>query len=728
MTDINDFFVSCSKGYEDLLHHELLELGIDSAEQKYSGVSFSGSLKQAYSVCLWSRLASRVLLKLKSFTAETDDALYRGVQTINWPQHIDMQGTLAVSCVLNKSDITNSHYASLKTKDAIVDQFNELYESRPSVERDQPDVRVNVHIDHNLADISIDLSGGPLHKRGYRISNVQAPLKENLAAAILKRCGWPDSQSGGQRNLLDPMCGSATFLIEAAQMSLNIAPGLKRQYYGFNGWKGHQADIWKALLKDAKEQVKPLSSIEVKINGFDSSKDSIAAARQNIHSAGLQDVISVAQSDFSESCELIKNNADMWPAGLVVVNPPYGERLGEKRELAHLYSEMGECWRKHFPDWTIALFTANDELIKHIGLRAHRSNSFYNGAIKCKLHQYQIRPALSDEKRIERDEKYAENRSTILNRLKKNYKHIGRWARKNSIQAYRVYDVDIPEYAAAIDIYGDWVHVQEYQAPSKIELNKARQRFDLLVDVIPEVLNIDKDHIVVKTRRQQKGLSQYEKQANDRHEFFIEEQGFTFNINLTDFLDTGLFLDHRLTRQLVFDKIKSYSSPCNFLNLFSYTSSVSVYAAAAGANTTSVDMSNTYNKWSIRNFRNNGLFSDKHQFIKADCVKWMDKAAEQGGAYKLIFIDPPTFSNSKSMDDVFDVQKDHEALIDKAMELLEEGGEIIFSNNFKKFKLSKALAEKYNIVNVTPSTIPEDFKRHQKVHHCFIITKKPDIN
>jgi len=734
MTDINTYFVTCSKGYEDLLLKEISALGIDSAEQKYSGVGFSGTLEQAYRVCLWSRLASRVLLKLKSFAAETDDALYRGVQSINWPQHISMDGTLAVNCALNRCEITNSHYASLRTKDAIVDQFNELYESRPSVDRDYPDVRINVHIDHDQADISIDLSGEPLHKRGYRISSVQAPLKENLAAAILKRCGWPDNATDNatdnegaenkKTNLLDPMCGSGTFLIEAAQMSLNIAPGLKRNYYGFTGWKGHQAELWKSLLMDAKKQIKPMAELKIKITGFDSSRDSIAAARQNIHSAGLQDVIEVSQLDFTQSCELIKSNQDSWPAGLLVVNPPYGERLGEKRELAHLYSEMGECWRKYFPDWKIALFTANDELIKHVGLRAHRSNSFYNGAIKCKLHQYQIRPALSDEKRIERDEKYAENRSAILNRLKKNYKHLGRWARKNKIQAYRLYDVDIPEYAAAIDVYGDQVHVQEYQAPSRIELNKARQRFDLLVDVIPEVLGVSKDSIIVKNRRQQKGLSQYEKQSNERHEFFIEEQGFSFNINLTDFIDTGLFLDHRITRQLVFDKIKKLDAPCRFLNLFSYTSSVSVYAAAAGADTTSVDMSNTYINWSIRNFRNNGLFSDKHHFIKADCLKWLSKALEQEMKFNWIFIDPPTFSNSKSMDDVFDVQKDHLQLIESAMKLLEEGGELMFSNNFRKFKLNKIVSEKFTVDNITSSTIPEDFKRHPKIHHCYIIRHK----
>lgn len=260
---------------------------------------------------------------------------------------------------------------------------------------------------------------------------------------------------------------------------------------------------------------------------------------------------------------------------MVIVNPPYGERLGEKRELEHLYSEMGECWREYFPDWRIALFTANDELVKHIGLRAHRSNSFYNGAIKCKLHQYQIRPALPEEKRIERDAKYNEQRNAILNRLKKNAKHLQRWAKKNDITAYRLYDADIPEYSAAIDVYGDWVHVQEYQAPSTIELNKARFRFDLLIDVIPEVLAIDKSHIVVKNRRQQKGLAQYEKLGEEKHVFVIEEHGLKFQVNLSDFLDTGLFLDHRTTRAMVYERIRSAERPVRFLNLFSYTSSVS---------------------------------------------------------------------------------------------------------------------------------------------------------
>ncbi len=727
MTNNRSFFATCSKGLEDLLQKELHQLNIENAEQMYSGVKFSGTLEQAYQVCMWSRLASRVFLKLKTFEAPTDDALYQGIQTINWPQHIDMEGTLAVNCTLNQSAITNSHYASLRTKDAIVDQFNELYETRPSVDRDTPDVRINVHIDHDQADISIDLSGAPLHKRGYRISNVQAPLKENLAAAILIRGGWCSGKDDQPKHLMDPMCGSATFLIEAAMICLNIAPGLKRTYYGFMNWKGHDATSWNNVVKAAKKSVKSISEIEQTFAGYDVDKYSIASSRQNVHSAGLQDLIQLEQQNFTTSCEMIK--AHPVECGMVIVNPPYGERLGEKQELAHLYSEMGEAWRQYFPDWKIALFTANDELIKHIGLRAHRTNSFFNGAIKCKLLQYKIRPALSNEQIKIRDEKHAEQRAAILNRLKKNYKHIGRWSRKNKIEAYRLYSADVPEYAAAIDIYGDWVQVQEYQAPSSIEMNKAKQRFELLIDVIPEVLNIDKHKIVVKTRRQQKGLSQYEKQASSHHEFVVEENALKFYVNLKDYLDTGLFLDHRDTRKLIFEQIKqaklnNESTDITFLNLFSYTSVFSVYAASAGAKTTSVDMSNTYIKWSQRNFKLNDLLNDDHQFIKADCMQWLTIAHRNKEKYQWIFIDPPTFSNSKSMEDLFDIQRDHIGLIETAMLLLEEGGQLIFSNNFKRFKLDKSLMEKFQVENITSLTIPEDFKRNPKIHHCFAIKHK----
>ncbi len=719
MTDSFPFFVSCTRGIEDLLAQELVTLGIESVEAGASGVSFIGNLEQAYRVCLWSRLASRVLLRLKQFDASTDQQLYKGVQSINWSQHIKVDGSLAVSCTLTRSDLTNSHYAALKTKDAIVDQFSEFYESRPSVDKEQPDVRVNVHVHNNQANVSIDLSGDPLHRRGYRMRGAGAPLKENLAAAILVRSGWCEQPV----NLVDPMCGSATFLIEAAMMVLNIAPAIRRDYFGFLGWKGHKPEIWKRLQHEAREQRISDDQLTIQFYGFDQSRDVIAVARQNIHAAGLQSIIQLEQMKLVDSCQHVAE-LSLQP-GMVIVNPPYGERLGEKRELTYLYADMGNCWREYFADWKVALFTSNDDLSKHVGLRAHRTNAFFNGAIKCKLLQYQMRPALSDEKKQARDEKYQQQRATICNRLKKNFKHLSRWARKNHIQAYRLYDADIPEYSAAVDIYHDWIHVQEYQAPSRIEINRARMRFDLLVDVLPEVTGIQKSNIVVKTRQQQKGLAQYEKQADERKRQVIEEGGLSFYINLTDYLDTGLFIDHRITRQQVADDIAQLDKP-QFLNLFAYTGSVSVYAAKAGAITTSVDMSNTYMKWAQRNFELNGIDVKAHNFVRSDCVKWLKTAVQNRQQFDYIFIDPPTFSNSKSMEQVFDVQKDHVFLVDSAMKLLKPQGQLLFSNNFRKFKLDAALRERYCVEDVSASTLPEDFKRNPKIHHCFRLSQKSE--
>ncbi len=710
MTVSNRYYASCPKGIEDLLLSELQTLQVAKPELAHSGVYFEGGLEAAYRVCLWSRLASRVFLPLKNFEVLSENELYQQVQMINWSEHLTVDGTLAVNCNLSDSALTNSHYASLKVKDAIVDQFNDLYDKRPSVDRDRPDVRINLHIHRNQATLSLDLAGDPLHKRGYRMSNVAAPLKENLAAAILIRSGWPNDSL----TLVDLMCGSGTFLTEAALMALNIAPGLRRDYFGFLGWKGHDDGLWRNLVSQAKASQQDKSHFNLQIKGYDASISSVKAAKQNVHAAGLQQYIQIEQRDI-ENCQA---PGDMVP-GLVIVNPPYGERLGDIRELSYLYSDLGECWRKYFAGWTTALFTGNLDLAKNIGLRSHKNNTFFNGAIKCKLFQYSIRQAPSEEVKAKIEQRDAESMAMIANRLKKNFKHLSRWARRNNIECYRVYDADLPEYAAAIDIYADWVQVQEYQAPSTIDIRKARLRMDHLIAVVPEVLGVDRSKLVVKTRRQQKGLAQYEKQATAGSEFQVHEAGLKFVVNLQDYLDTGLFLDHRDTRLLIRDMCKDK----HFLNLFAYTGSVSVYAAAGGAaSTTTIDMSNTYLNWAKQNFKINNFTQSQHNFIKADCVQWLQKQAQNPEKYfDVIFLDPPTFSNSKTMEGVFDIQKDHVMLIESVMKLLAPNGVLVFSNNFRKFKLEPTLFERFNVEDIRKQTIPEDFKRNPKIHGCWLI-------
>ncbi|MDH5471305.1 MAG: bifunctional 23S rRNA (guanine(2069)-N(7))-methyltransferase RlmK/23S rRNA (guanine(2445)-N(2))-methyltransferase RlmL [Gammaproteobacteria bacterium] len=713
MSELQQFFASCPKGIEDLLLNELQSLGVQNSVSASAGVSFQGDLTIAYKVCLWSRLASRVLLLIKTFAAKDDDELYRQIQTVKWSDHVNMAGTLAVNCHVSHSAITNSHYAALKVKDAIVDQFVELFEQRPSVDRDNPDIRINLYIHRDQASLSIDLSGESLHKRGFRKSSVTAPMKENLAAAVLMRSGWPNESM----TLVDLMCGSGTILIEAALMALNIAPGVERQQFGFTTWKGHDHAAWQSLLSQAQQQKKQsLKTENLIIRGYDQDASAVKAARQNIQAAGLDKYIKV---EIRSIDDCVSNN-DLKP-GLVIVNPPYGERLGEEKELAYLYAEIGNCWKRYFGEWCAALFTGNINLATHVGLRSHKDNTLYNGAIKCKLFQYKLRPAKPDHLIEKEEQAEIQAKQMFANRLTKNYKHLSKWAKRNNIECYRVYDADLPEFSAAIDIYVDWVHVQEYEAPATIDIRKARQRLNNIMSVIPDVLKINESHIILKTRRQQKGIKQYEKQSDQKHFHVIHENELEFYINLEDYLDTGLFLDHRLTREM----IRTMSKDKDVLNLFAYTGSVSIYAAAGGARSvTTVDMSNTYLDWARRNFKLNRLNGDHYHFIKADCIKWLIDEKNSANKYDLIFLDPPTFSNSKSMENNFDVQKDHVFLIYSAMKLLNRNGSLIFSNNFRKFRLDQSLLNEFDVEDISLKTIPEDFKRNQKIHNCWKISHK----
>ena len=713
MSESLQFFASCPKGIEDLLCAELVSLGINNPQTASAGVSFQGDLKAAYKVCLWSRLASRVLLLIKTFEAKTDQQLYQQVQGIKWSDYLDMSGTLAVNCHIHQSGITNSHYAALKVKDAIVDQFMDLFEQRPSVDRERPDIRINLYIHRDQASLSLDLSGEALHKRGYRQSSIKAPMKENLAAAVLMRSGWPNES----RTLVDLMCGSGTLLIEAAMMALNIAPGILRESFGFERWKGHDPETWQQLLAEAREiKQSALENASLNIRGYDESPTAIKACRSNIPAAGLQDFIQVNVRRL-EDC----TQSEGLPAGLVIVNPPYGERLGEEKELAYLYAEIGDCWKRYFGEWQAALFTGNIKLARHIGLRSHKDNTLFNGAIKCKLFQYKLRPAKPEHVLEQEDQADIEAKQMFANRLKKNLKHLSRWAKRNNIECYRVYDADLPEFSVAIDIYADWVHVQEYEAPTTVDIRKARQRFTNILDVLPDILGINTNHIAVKTRSKQKGVKQYEKQSDQKHFHVVHENELAFYVNLEDYLDTGLFLDHRDTRKM----IRDMSHNKNVLNLFAYTGSVSVCAAAGGAaSVTTVDMSNTYLDWAKRNFNLNKLVSDDYHFIKADCIKWLLDQSKQQARYDLIFLDPPTFSNSKTMEQSFDVQKDHGFLVHGAMKLLNQDGVLIFSNNYRKFRLDAQLTDHFKIENISQKTLPEDYKRNPKIHHCWLITHK----
>lgn len=710
------FFATAARGLPPILAAELHQLGAQKILPGNTGVTFEGDLETAYRVCLWSRTASRVLLPLTTVKANTPEELYAEARMIRWEKQFRSDGTFAIDVRSSNANIQHSKYAALTLKDAVVDRFREQYDERPSVDLETPDIRIHLQLLRDRARISLDLSGSSLHRRGYRISGVTAPLKENLAAALLLEAGWPGiARNGGA--LLDPMCGSATLLIEGALIAADIAPGLYRDYFGFLGWRRHEPETWERLLFEAEQRrMEGLTSLPP-IVGYDCDNETVLAGEDNIYQAGLQDHIQVTQQDLEKQLP-----AAPAPYGLVATNPPYGERLGEVEALQSLYTRLGETMRTTLHGWQLAMISANPELAAQLGMSGRKPVTFFNGPIECRLFRYD---AVDEEPQsgTRNTTELSDGAQMFANRLRKNLKNLGKWAEREGITCYRAYDADLPEYALAVDLYrGDklWAHVQEYQAPKTVDPDKAAHRLQEALTALPQVLEIPQQQIFFKVRRKQKGSTQYEKLADTRRFHEVREGSCRLLVNFTDYLDTGLFLDHRPTRQLLEDQAKDK----RFLNLFAYTGAATVHAAMGGARaTTTVDMSNTYLEWARRNMRLNGFSGNQHHFIQADCTSWLEQESKRPHPqkYDLIFLDPPTFSSSKRMEESFDIQRDHVVLIQHAVALLEKDGLLVFSNNFRRFKMdSEALAD-LQIEEISAKTLPKDFARNPHIHRCWLI-------
>ncbi|WP_163833195.1 bifunctional 23S rRNA (guanine(2069)-N(7))-methyltransferase RlmK/23S rRNA (guanine(2445)-N(2))-methyltransferase RlmL [Spartinivicinus ruber] len=711
---------TCPKGLEQLLADELSQLGGSEIKQTVAAVNFLGSMETAYRACLWSRLANRILLQLAELPVSSKEALYRQIQTIDWADHIDVDSDFLIDFVGTSPAIRNSRFGALTVKDAIVDQFRNKYGKRPNIAKEHPAVRVSVRLKHDKVTVAIDLAGVSLHERGYRREAGAAPLKENLATAMLIRAGWSGLKAQSA-SLVDPMCGAGTLLIEAGMMAADIAPGLLRHYFGFQGWLGHIPALWNKLVAEAKQRREQgMSQTMPVICGFEPGYKVLTKAQANIERAGLAGIVKLKQLDLAQ---LTPKSLEHIPTGLMITNPPYGERLGNEASLVYLYQHLGEKMQECFTGWQAAFLTSSADLARRTRLRSHKHYKLYNGALECALYLFAIPEDTTPSAKSVQGElppqaatvRLSKGAEMFANRLKKNLKQLKKWRKQQNIHCYRLYDADMPEYAVAIDCYNDWVHVQEYAPPKSIDPVKASARLNDVISAIPVVLGIPEKQVIVKRREQQQGKKQYQKH-NNRGEFIqIDEYGCQLLVNLQDYLDTGLFLDHRPIRHIIQQQAKGK----RFLNLFCYTASASVHAAKGGAvKTTSVDLSKTYLNWADKNFRLNGFSQQRHQLIEADSLEWLK---EQSQRYDLIFIDPPTFSNSKKLNKDFDIQRDHSELISQAMKLLTREGVLYFSNNFRKFKLDEALLEKYQIKEITPATIDPDYQRNAKIHRCWEI-------
>lgn len=704
-----NFFASCAKGLEYLLADELLALGCPRATATIAGVNVEGSLRDAQRAVLWSRLASRVLWPLADFDCGDEQALYDGARALPWQEHLDPAMTLAVDAHVSGNAITHARYAAQRVKDAVVDVLREHAGARPDVDVDAPDLRLNLVVRKGRAILSVDLGGGPLHRRGWRRAQGEAPLKENLAAAVLMRGGWPALYADGGA-LLDPMCGSGTLLVEGALMAADVAPGLMRHgEVPPSRWKGFDAEAWQGLVTDAHARERAgRDALRQCFDGSDLDPHAIRAARENATAAGLRDAIRFEVRDVS-----------LLPAasaarGLAVCNPPYDARLAADPAL---YRALGDALQRAVPDWRASLLCGDRELAFATGLRAKKTYQVFNGALECTLLVCDpVRASRRDDTQVR---ELSAGATMVANRLCKNLRALKAWRAREAVDCFRVYDADIPEYSAAIDVYTgadtreQWLHVQEYAAPADVPEALARRRFNELLAGASDALAVPRERIATKTRERGKGGSKYGRFQRRGELLAVREGDVRLSVNLFDYLDTGLFLDHRPMRL----RLAEEAHDTRFLNLFGYTGAASAHAAAGGARTTTtVDLSATYLQWCADNLQQNGYGGAKHRLVQADAMQWL--LAERG-EYDLVFCDPPTFSNSARAED-FDVQRAHVELLRAAVARLAPGGALYFSNNFRRFRLDQAAVSAFaHVEDISAATIPPDFARNPRIHRTW---------
>lgn len=736
------FFATCPKGLESLLFNELNALQASSVKETVAGVSFSGDMNLAMRVCLYSRFASRILLVLNTFRCEDDSDLYMGAHGIGYENYFSSDKTIAVTFNGTNNSIRNTQYGALRVKDALCDRFVDSKLERPNVDKHNPEVHIVATLKKGEVSVSLDLSGSAQFWREYHRSTGKAPLKENLAAAMVTRAGYT-----GADNFVDPMCGSGTLLLEAAAIATDTAAGLMRSDYGFKHLKDYDESAWSAILSEAQERSEAgkakAKERGIKLYGFDADEYVLERAKENIANAGFEDFISVEHRPLDQLINPLTEVNDL-PC-TVVTNPPYGERMGNFNELILLYTTLGHKLKTCFAGGKAAVISTSTELLSCLRLSVDKSYRLFNGALECQLRTFKLDRAQIalesgqfdnlDQNAINQGganayaamNAQAEVAVDFSNRLTKNLKNLSKWADKEKITAYRVYDADLPDYNAAIDRYNQYYVIQEYQAPATIKEFVAQKRLLDMIAATIKVTGAAGDNVIVKSREKQKGDSQYEKREDAVGHFMdVYEADIAFRVNLRDYLDTGLFLDARPIRRLIRKEAQGKS----FLNLFAYTCTASVAAAMGGATRTlSVDMSRTYLDWGRENFILNDMdvnysgtsASEQNHFVQADCLAYLSQ--EQGSTYDLIYIDPPTFSNSKRMEKSFDVQRDHLLMLGNLTRHLNDGGKVIFCTNKRNFKLHDGLEEYgFTVRNITKETFDPDFKRDMQLHTCFELT------
>jgi 23S rRNA (guanine2445-N2)-methyltransferase / 23S rRNA (guanine2069-N7)-methyltransferase len=721
------FFATSALYMNDIVEQEALKAGGTDIRTVPGGVEFSADLAGAYRFCLWSRTATRLLLGLfEDDDIRSADELYEASAMIPWEDWITPEQTFSVTeTVKNCPYLKNSHFGAIRLKDAIVDRIKEKFDGqRPQVDKHDSDITFHLHVDGDHVFWYVDFSGKGLYKRGYRKDQTDAVLSEYLAASVLFRSEWKKTMEREEQVplLLDPFCGSGTLAIEAALWAADKAPGLvTARRFAFFSLPCHDPDLWDDMVDEALEREQNGLKKDIEIHAWDNDPRAIEIARENAKAAKVDRLIDFQVKDFAK---LTKEDLPE-KIGYVVTDPPYGVRLAEDgRPLEMLYRIIGKICNTLFGGWHIAILCGQKELLSFVDMKPDRTNTVNNGGIPCQIAHYYVfseeeRQAMIERALQRKQERLAqplsEGAQMAYNRLKKNLDRIVPLMQEQNVTCYRIYDADMPEYSAAIDVYENkYISLQEYAPPATIDVDDALKRLNELIDATERATGIDREMIFVKQRTPQKGDSQYEKLGQGSKFYIVHENNARYMVNFTDYLDTGLFLDHRPVRA----RIAEMAEGKRFLNLFCYTGSATVQAARGKAlSTVSVDASATYLDWAVKNMELNGYTQMNHFFYKSDCLEYLYDTYDR---FDLIFCDPPTFSNGKDRQ-TFDVDRDQVRLIKACMMHLEKNGTLIFSCNYRKFKLDPSLQEEFEIEEITADTIGDDFERDPKIHYCFLV-------
>ena len=754
-----EFFATCPKGFEKLLAQELDGLRIKKVRPLGGQVAFYGSLADAYRVCLWSRLTSRVILVLDRVGAATSDALYEDLSHIAWEDHIGPHATIAVSAHGTNDQLRNTNFIAVRTKDAIVDRLASKRGSRPMVNTLAPDVTIVVRVSRNRATVGIDLAGEALFKRsltgGRGPAREFAPLRLDYAAALLYR----QVQTAASASLFSPdvplpallFPGAGALAQEAAGMALDVAPGILRARWGMTGWAGHDDDAWQDLLVEADERAEKGQERQITLYAADPRPKAKEAVLYTLRAGGLK-----ADVQFLAASELLKHAEHF--TGIVA---DLSWTKEEPTLQGSAYATLGL-----FAGQASTLLTSDTNTDTVLRATPLQTLSVYVGNSIATMRSYpaaiveEVEAGASDAPASNSESTSVPAGPTVMvnnqpvsvlvpasdqfaARLAKVAKQRAKWARKNDVSCYRVYDADLPDYAVSIDIYKGatkpttWLQISEYAASKEIDPDLAKRRLLDVLALAPRILGVPSSNVNLRTRTRAKGGSQYSDEGsaadNSRKEMLlIDEGGLLFEVNFASRLDCGIFLDHRDTRAEIRELMKSAGPAKSFLNLFAYTGTATCYAADGGAlHSTTVDLSKPSLEWAKRNMKRNGFDGEEHEFVQADVLSWITEMRHTKNRWNVIFCDVPTFSNSSRMrQSSFDVQRDHAELIIGISRLLTRGGVAIFSCNLRTFKpdVEKIQRAGVEIEDITSETIPEDFSRNQKIHHAYKISRKPREN